>query len=249
MNVDFLQNIVNQVREKEEAYEMSPRDILNAFGFSRRSKYNCKTIDDFLTKNEVVAEPHYTSVWVDAMIRLVPKAKAKRRNAEDPVKRLLLIQAANKTPCYIDNSEPIDKAITLLMLHHYSHLPVTNKGLRGIVGYVSWKTIGEARANGVESKQVKDYVDKRCDVLTLDTPLLTAIDHVYKNGFILVKNGAEELCGIVTTKDISTQFLIWTKPYLMLEEIENQVRTLMDGKFLLEDLKKYCKEEEREVGI
>lgn len=248
MNKDYLDSIVDHIKNNDTPSSLTPRDLFGAFGFYRRTKNNCRIIDTYLNQNNLIVDPHYNSVWVDTPVRLIPKEKAKRKNTEDPVKRLQLLPAANNVPCFIDNSETLDKAITLLMLHHYSHLPVTNKGRRGIVGYVSWKTIGEARAKGVYSEHVKDYVDKNVMVMTPDAPLLEAIKVVYKYGFVLVRNNTGELTGIVTTKDVSTQFLMWTQPFLMLETIENQIRTILDGKFLLDEIKGFCTEEKRDVN-
>lgn len=248
MNIDYLNSIVERIKSTDEPIAITPRELFSAFGFVRRSKNNCRAVDDYLKTNDLIVEPHYNSVWVDATINLVPKEKAKRRSSVDPIKKLQLLPAANKVPCYVDNSDTLDKAITLLMLHHYSHLPVTKNKLRGVIGYVSWKTIGEAHTRGIYSNMVKDYVNTNFSILPQDAPLLESIQHVYDNGFILVKNEKDELTGIVTTKDISTQFLMWTKPFLLLEEIENQLRSLLDGKFLLEELQEYCVEEKKTVS-
>lgn len=48
-----------------------------------------------------------------------------------------------------------------------------------------------------------------------------------------------------STADISSQFLTWTEPFVMLEQIENLIRHILDGKILKEDLEKVCQEKER----
>lgn len=134
-----------------------------------------------------------------------------------------------------------------MMMNNYSQLPVMN-GARKIVGYISWETIGEARSKGIDSDDVKDYKRDGIKVFKRDTPLMMAIREIYKNDFIVVVENDGMPCGIVTTADVSSQFLTWTEPFVMLEQIENQVRHLLDEKILLEDLKNVCQEEGREIN-
>lgn len=242
----YQQDIIDTLKTKE-FFTTSPRELFKSFGFERRTKLNCRIVDEFLSKNELNVSPHYSSVWIDSEIAIIPKVKAKRKSEADPIKRLRLLPTANIPPRYVSNNTSLKEAITILMMHHYSHLPVTQNNLRGTIGYISWKSIGEARANGASSDCVKDYMDKDFSILSNETPLLKAIAIVYKKGFILVENDKKELCGIVTTKDISTQFLMWTRPFLIMEEIENQVRSLIDGKLLLEEIKG-VQQNEREVN-
>ena len=46
--------------------------------------------------------------------------------------------------------------------------------------------------------------------------------------------------GIITIADISSQFINVTEPFLLLEQIENHIRNILDGKFLLEEMKDFC---------
>jgi hypothetical protein len=57
------------------------------------------------------------------------------------------------------------------------------------------------------------------------------------------------LIGIVTIADISTQFLVLTEPFLLLEQIENLIRLLLDEKFLVDDIKSFCTAEGLESNI
>ena len=81
--------------------------------------------------------------------------------------------------------------------------------------------------------------------MELDTPLLEAIKTVIKEEIVLVQKKDKSLSGIVTITDISSQFFTLTEPFLLLEKIENLIRLLLDGKFLLEDLKSICSEYEK----
>ena len=149
-------------------------------------------------------------------------------------------------PITVCNNDKIEKAITLMLLNDYSQLPVMN-GPRKIVGHISWQTIGEAVFKGIESDIVKDYTSQNIKTFQKNTPLLQSIQEIYKNNFIVVTEADGSPCGIVTTTDISSQFLIWTEPFVMLEQIENLIRHILDDKILLEDLKNVCQETDRDI--
>ena len=242
-----LEALAKEIKETGLSKMITPRMLVAAVGYEKRSPGACYLIDRFLEENDLEVEPHYLDVWPDNNIELRPKPKAKKRRREDPIKRIGLLKAANTKPATVDNSDSLDKAITLMMMNNYSQLPVMG-GARKIVGYISWETIGEARSKGIDTNEVKDYKRDSIRVFRRDIPLMLAIREIYKNDFIVVIENDGTPCGIVTTADVSSQFLTWTEPFVMLEQIENQVRHLLDEKILLEDLKKVCQEEGREVN-
>lgn len=242
-----LEALAKEIKETGLSKMITPRMLVAAVGYEKRSPGACYLIDRFLEENDLEVEPHYLDVWPDNNIELRPKPKAKKRRREDPIKRIGLLKAANTKPATVDNSDSLDKAITLMMMNNYSQLPVMG-GARKIVGYISWETIGEARSKGIDTNEVKDYKRDSIRVFRRDIPLMLAIREIYKNDFLVVIENDGTPCGIVTTADVSSQFLTWTEPFVMLEQIENQVRHLLDEKILLEDLKKVCQEEGREVN-
>ena len=110
--------------------------------------------------------------------------------------------------------------------------------MRDLCGYISWETIGSAITNGVVSENVQDYMNPNVKTLTLDTPMLKAIHSVHKHEFAIVIDKTKSITGIVTTTDISSQFLNITEPFLLLEQIENYIRLLLADLFLVEDIHK-----------
>ena len=242
-----LENIIKEIQSGEkEQVQITPRVLFNDLGCERRTINNCNYVDSILEENELEIEPHYNDVWIDVEITLRQKKKAKRKICKDPIKKLKVLEAAVKEPTIINNDATLNEAITLMMLHKYSQLPVTTGGVRNLVGYISWETIGNAIVNGVSTGIVKDYTSKDVKTLTLDTPLLQAIKLVYDHEFIIVLKD-KAICGIVTMADISSQFLASTEPFLCLEQIENQIRQIFDGKFLLEEIKKISAEPDRKI--
>jgi hypothetical protein len=71
--------------------------------------------------------------------------------------------------------------------------------------------------------------------------ILAQVSKIIDNEFALIRKSDNSISGIVTIADISLQFVNVTEPFLLLEQIENHVRQILDGKFLVEELKEFCK--------
>lgn len=247
MNKNFLEKVSDITSDNDLKYSITPRELFNALGCERRTRGNCCIVDDFLEKRDLIVEPHYNDVWIDSEITLKHKPKAKTRLSQDPIMRVRILEEATRVPVFVQNDAPLTTAITLMRLHDFSQLPVTTNGQRGLCGFISWQTIGIAQNNGVNTGIVRDYKQPIERVLKLETPLLDAVRYVYKKDFALVENNERKICGILTTSDISKQFLTLTEPFLLLEEIEGQIRVLLNDKFLLEDIKRCCNEHGRKI--
>ncbi len=248
MEYQILLNIVERVKKSGNKETITPRELLSAFGLERRTRNNCWRIDEFLKEHEIEVVPNYNDVWIDTSITLQRKQVAMRKNSDVPIKQLQVLEAANKKPIMVDKNDTLDTAITCMQLHNYSQLPVLSGGPRSLCGYISWQTIGIARANGICSNVVKDYMKKDYRSMSLTDSLLYAVYEVFVRDFVVVLNESKEVCGIITTSDISKQYLSWTKPFVLLEEIENHLRVLLEGKFLLEKVRQICKDKDREVN-
>lgn len=245
MNVreDFLE-IVKEIQEnRDKEFEMSPRDFLSYFHCEKRTKGNNARIDNFLTSKNLETNPHYSSIWIDGTIKLKHKARARSKSENDPILRISILPSANKPPITINRDAKISDAITLMMMHNYSQLPVMSNP-KTVAGIITWETLGIGTTNGNLSKEVKDFIKPKITILELDTPLLEAIKTVISEEVVLVQKKDKSLSGIVTIADISSQFFTLTEPFLLLEKIENLIRLLLDEKFLLDDLKTVCHEGE-----
>ena len=247
MTKDAFRNFIEEIKHDKKPRTISAREFINCLGCERRTVGNVAYINRFLDEHELETVPNYNDVWIDSDIVVQHKKLAARKNVNDPVKRIKILKAANTPPVYVTNDSSLQQAITLMMIHDFSQLPVTQNGNRNIVGFISWQTIGTARQHGVSSNVVKDY--KREDVRTVspETPLLDVFGIVLKNDFVVVVNKDKALQGIITTTDISAQFLSSTEPFLLIEEIENHIRNLLNEKLLLERIQQVCQEEKRKV--
>lgn len=239
MREEFLK-MVEDIKTNDKEYSISPRKLLNFFYFEKRTKWNLATVNQYLEKNHLETIPDYTNIWFDDKITLKHKKKAKSKKDVDPIQRIKLLSAANKELISISRDAKLKEAITLMMLHNYSQLPVIN-GPKNVVGYISWETIGYGLSNGCKSEEARDYMSLDYVSLDYETPILDAIAVIIKREFVLVQKQDRTISGIVTIADISTQFLSISEPFLLLEQIENHIRQILDGKFLLQELQDFCK--------
>ena len=239
MPSDDLLEKIKEIKATEKEFKISPRYLVNSFGFEKRTSGNRWVISRFLEEQQVETEPDYTNAWIDGEITLRHKKKAKAKRTTDPIQRIKLIPAANREPTVVRKETTLAEATTLMRMHSYSQLPVV-AGPRQVFGYISWETIGNGIANGVVSDKVLPYISKEISILEYETPLLEAIRIVIKDEFAVVQKEDKTLSGIVTLADVSQQFMSIAEPFLFLEEIENHVRQVLHGKLLVEEIAKNC---------
>lgn len=244
---EFLE-IVREIKENDKEFEITPRELLNFFYCEKRGSGNNAYIIRFLDEHQLETEPNFVNGWIDGDIVLKHKKKATTKNGVDPIQRIKLLPSSNREPISLNKDAKLKEAITLMMMHNYSQLPILSSP-RNVIGYVSWETIGTALANGVNSEDIRDYINPDVTLLSYETPLMDAISVIIKNEFSLVYKSDKTISGIVTIADISEQFMFLTEPFILLEQIENHIRKILDKKFLISDLKDFCQigEIEREI--
>ncbi len=70
--------------------------------------------------------------------------------------------------------------------------------------------------------------------------LFDVINIVAQYDYVLVRASDRRISGIVTASDLSLQFRQLTEPFLLLGEIENHVRRLIDSRFSVDELRECC---------
>lgn len=245
-----FEELLAEVQRTKKSIITYPRLALNQVGASRRGWKVVEAVNSLLDKYDVACDPDFGSAWIYGQIELKPKPKVPSGTSIntsedwDPTPRLSLLKAANLNKVKeagsgeglisVNRQTPLDEAITLMLLHDFSQLPILS-GSRDVEGIVSWRSIGRAKSLQKECRTVSDCKD---DVVILgyDEPLFDAVKVVLKNEVVLVKQKDKTISGIVTITDIGEQFISMAEPFLLIEQIENHVRRLLDQKFDPEDL-------------
>lgn len=262
MDLDLeLTNVPHKLKELSERVKNEPgphketvRTLLSWFKRERRGSLTCAWIRTALKTVGLETKPDFEVPYLDSEISFkttTPDIGSRPTTAlvccddelivvdiTDPVPRIDTLKAANHKPLSVKREDCIEKAITYMLLHDYSQLPVMQSD-RTVQGYISWKTIGCSRiAEGSEPEKVQECMDENVEVLRYDATLFDAMQRVLENEFILVRKADNLIQGPVTLHDISAQFRDLSESFLLLGTIENNLRLLLNGKFTKAEFEK-----------
>lgn len=159
-----------------------------------------------------------------------------------------MLPAANRPDdvVTITKNHTVNEAITLMIKNDYSQLPVAqNRATKGYM--ISWRSIGKARTRNQDCEFVRDCMEK-VRTINQDAPLLDAVDRIVRNEVVVVLRHGK-ITGLVTTTDLSEQYHEYAEPFLLLEEIEERIRQILDEKLTIDDLRdaKHGDGDEREI--
>jgi CBS domain-containing protein len=257
-----LQQAADQVHQNNKAKMVRVKELLSWFDAQRRGILVVREIRSALRRAKLVTVPDFEVAYIDQRIKLKPVDPETRKAASkeivsggpgaasdadyvavvggsvpDPAPRIGMLKAANTQPLIVSRDAEVTEAITLMLMNDYSQLPVM-QGDRNVDGLISWRSIGKTRiGEGKVLKVVRECMEKP-EIISSDTHLFDAVNIIAQKEVVLVRNSEGRIAGLVTTSDISLQFGTLSEPFLLLSEIENHVRRLIDGKFSLDELMK-----------
>lgn len=251
-HTEFFQRI----KDKPEGERVSPRTLLSYLGYVRRGKWVCQEVDRILAEFSLETTPYWADVWIDQEVELKPTERPTpssnaRTKVTDAIKQIKILDGANREPDYVKPEDPVEKATTLMLHKGYSQLPVSSKTLfqSSIVGYISWQTIALKQIHGGGGGIVQDYINRDVCILPSETPILEAMESVHKYGFILVSDQSKKICGMITAVDMSSTYKSLTEKFLLIEQIERQVRLLLDNQYTLAEINALIRTEDSQLEV
>jgi CBS domain-containing protein len=244
-----LQKAAEQVHASNRPRSVGVRTFLSWFGVKRRGYHVVRDIRYFLKRAKIVTEPDFEIANIEGRVKLRPILTTKRLKEDpvagvielpigttspethviisDPTPRLGTLDPANRKPLSLNRDAKVREAVTLMVQHDYSQLPVM-QNLRDVDGLISWKSIGEAsKVHNKECIFVRECMDSDVEILNHNTPLWKAIKTISEKNVVLVRNVSKEIVGLVTTYDIAVEYHTLSEPFLLLGEIENNLRQLI----------------------
>lgn len=243
-----LTDLLKEIKSTRKSVKTTPQNIVRLLGVTRRGWRVNERVNGMLEQYDVFCIPKFEHAYFYGEIEIKPQPKVMAgKSAEhienDPIPRLSLLKTSNfeqlKDQGFAQNKlitvnrdTTIKEAVTLMLIHDYSQLPIMNGKTPD--GMFSWKSLGKALGLGYPCKVVNDCKEE-VKILQLNDPLFTSVKAILDHEVVLVKN-QNLVCGIVTVTDIGEQFIALAEPFMIIEQIENHVRKLMDGKFSLEEL-------------
>ena len=260
----YIPNQLKEVAEKVAQGQQptsTVRILLSWFWNSqRRGSFIKSVIRDALATTKLMTIPDFDATYIDGTIAFVPAANPEAANVSqtsgeiavaaedsmvlvdmataavkvDPSYRIARLKSAHTVPLSLSPEATIGEAVTLMMKFEYSQLPVMI-GERTVKGVVSWKSLGKRLAMNKHCVFVKDAMES-VHVVDLDTSLFDAVPLIAKNDCVLVRDDENKICGIMTPFDIGQTFVELGEPFLLLGEIENQLREMTTGRFSKSEL-------------
>lgn len=253
-------SIAQQLKNGDQPNPQTTRTFLRWFGASRRGYKIVQRIRTDLGAAGVGTNPDFESAYIDGQIQFVLPVPAANTQAlkvgvsavlvapdqaaesvgttssplGDPTYRLSRLKAANNKPLFVAPDAALEEAITKMMTHDFSQLPIMTSE-REVKGAVSWRSLGKRMALGVSCKFARDCMDP-VTVVDHDMSIFDAIAIIVATDFVLVRRGDRVLGGIVTTSDLGSEFGRLGEPFLILGEIENHLRWLLSTRFTPKDL-------------
>ena len=152
----------------------------------------------------------------------------------DPTFRIGSLPAANKHLVPVNRDDPITTALTLMIQHDFSQLPVM-QGEREVKGIITWKSIAWKMARGQKCDRVEDCRED-ARIVDANRTLFDVVPQIGEHGYVLVMERDRKITGIVTASDLALHLHALTEPFLLLREVELHIRRLAQGKFDYEDI-------------
>lgn len=251
-----LKGAAERVRNGERP-SIKVRDFLSWFGHERRGWRVVSRIRGALEAVELRTVPDFEYQWIDGFITLKSPDRATEKThevrppeftelaqeavtvvggaVEDPTYRIGKLDAANRPPTSVKPDAPLNEAVTIMLREEFSQLPVMTSE-RDVKGAITWRSIARRLAFGIGCKEVRDCLDQSVEIVESDVSLFRVIELIANRDFVLVRDKEKRISGIVTAADLGESFYQLGRPFLLLSEIENQLRGLIDGKFTAEEI-------------
>jgi CBS domain len=253
---DRLGEIADHLKRAEDYPSITVRELLSWFDAQRRGYWIVEQIREALIFAGLSTIPDFESAYIDSPIRF--QLKQDTEGAEttehlaahpadgasaaptfspaigDPTYRISKLEAANVVPTSVKPDTKIDEVVTIMLQNDFSQLPaMTNE--RDVKGVVSWASIGTRLMLKKNGDAARDFMDAHQE-LRADSSLFDAISTIARHQYVLVRTSDNKISGIVTASDLSIQFQQLAEPFLILGEIENHIRRILDGWFTSNEL-------------
>lgn len=258
-----LARIKSEIEGNNPSPSVSVRTFLGWFGAQRRGYWIVQDIRQQLAKANLETKPDFEGAYIDSQITFraipptppptlfvevasIPSTEAVGVPAvevvaplvggspDDPTYLIGKLEAANQLPASVGPDAELGEAVTRMMMDDLTVIAVMQSP-RSIRGAVTWRSIAERLALGHAAGPVRDFMEQP-DKVEADRSLFAAIPTIVERGYVFVMEHSA-LKGVVTSRDLSLQFKALSEPFLLLSEIEKQIRRLIAAKFTEAELR------------
>ncbi len=234
------------------------------YGSQRRGRWIVSVIRQACDRLDLTTDPDFDATYLDGPVtflrkielkRVVPTATAQMgattsasaaetaaveavsavtKAQVDPTYRIGRLALANRVPISVTPDTSIEQAVTLMLMNDFSQLPVMTSE-REVKGLFSWKSVGSLWSQGHKCSKVREAMNQQAEIDT-DASIFAVANLLRQHDCVLVRDRTARITGIITAYDISVTFGELSEPFLILDEIENHIRVLIEGNFTNEEL-------------
>ena len=142
------------------------------------------------------------------------------------------IPSAREKPATVRPEVPVNEALTRMVQEELTIL-VVQKGDRGRVdGIFTFESYAKAVQKGEDPAQVKDCLSHDYELVNEENPLIGSVRKLAGKTALLVQSSRNEICGMVTPRHVAEVAFHTSEPFLLVEQIERKLRTLLNRTFL-----------------
>lgn len=260
---DFLTR-ARQAAERGEPETITVRDLVRHWGARTRGSRITRGIEADLDNRGLTTDPHFLSVTLDddvvlAAVQSDPDSVAAMDGATgiDSVTATVLqadavgrheigmtlgnLMRPWRTLVSVKPTATIEEAMTKMLVNDFSQLPVL-KTKHTLVGAVTWQSIARARLKDPTAPLSAAIVP--VTMLPYSHDLNEVLPRLRSEDFVVVTNNHNEITGIVTTTDVVGLYQERTLPFLLIGELDQELRQIM-MMFDLDKVRTICAQQGR----
>lgn len=241
---EFLKQ-AREAAERGQPETIILRDLVRHWGARTRGSRISRRIEADLDNHGLTTDPHFLSVTLDDEVGLaavqpepveVPDDATSSDSvtvtitAGEPVQRREIgmtlgnLTASWRTLVSVKPTATYEEAMTKMLVNDFSQLPVL-KSKHTLEGAVTWQSIARARLKDSNAPFSAAIVPAR--KLPYSQDLDTVLPVLQTEDFVVVTNSHNEITGIVTTADVVGLYRERTLPFLLIGELDQELRQIM----------------------
>ena len=226
--------------------QMTVRELIQMWGASRRRINVIARVNQSLHGANLTTDPDFAIGSLDSRVSIIAKTTDDQPTEAATTAIVPAVDGHESRSLVVGNipsatggikavnpDDDLAVAHSEMQAHDYSQLAVMETQYK-LNGAISWESMAKALLVN-PSATLADCIDPNPAVVRPDQPLLEAVPAVTKAGYVFVRDN-NRIVGIITTADLTEQFTLLTRPFLLLGEIEIVIRMAIDSSFDPEDL-------------
>ncbi|MFY1669013.1 CBS domain-containing protein [Plantactinospora sp. WMMB334] len=251
-------NEASRRAETGDPVRLTVRELLRLWGFEDRDRDSNQQIDADLANHGLVTAPEFRAVNLDRPVELVTlpapgdesgsaapagqdtgtlQAELTDEASADIGLTLGNLLSNDELLVSVSPSASVQQAITIMRLNDFSQLAVLTPP-NELHGAVSWKSIAQAQHAAPDATLGSMITPAK--VFNYDVRLLDAIADLRREEFVFVRDFDGTISGIITAADVVQKYDETARPFLLIGEIDQELRRLIQNTFDLETAQQAC---------